>query len=139
MGRSVNYLNNAQRILYLSFMENEEDEDLAQMYWGDFEEEVKSCFSSCPSLENPYSERWDNNETKIILENNLAEVGISEYCGLVSVSIQARTEENESLAINWIYKTWPGICKSFKDHFQGSMLTRLGTFSNGEGVFEVAK
>ena len=137
MGRSVNYLSGAQHVLYLNDSRDEEDPDLSQFYWDEFKSEVMECFNSCPSLEAPRNERWDGRETVIILENSLAEVGISEYCGLVSVSIRAQDDEYMNLGIHWIDKVWPGIIKEFKEAFPTSLLTKIGTFSNGEGVYHL--
>ncbi len=137
MGRSVSYLSDAQEVLYLDRSEPENPEE-SQFYWDEFKLKVMECFNSCPSLEAPTSERYDGRETTIILENSVAEVGLSEYCGLVSVSIRAQDNENVNFGIQWIKKVWPGIMREFKEAFPTSLLTKIGTFSNGETVFKLS-
>lgn len=136
MGRSVDYLSDAQHVLYLDNSNDNEDPDMSQFYWDELKSEITECFNSYPSLITPRKERWDGRETSIILENSLAEVGLSEYCGLVSVSIRAQDDEHVHLGIHWIDKIWPGIIKEFKAAFPTRLLTKRGTLSNGEGVYQ---
>jgi hypothetical protein len=142
MGRGVSRLNNAQHVLYLDYS-YEDDSDMDQFYWEEFKVEIMECFNNCPSLVAPRKDKWDGRETIIILENSLAEVGIAEYCGLVSVSIRPRMgdmvsydDEYVNLGRKWIDQVWPGIIRNFKEAFPTSMLTKLGTFSNGEAIYQ---
>jgi len=128
MSRSVSYLNNSEFIIYFDNYSIEEEFE-----WSDFEEDIKYQLKQiAPSLEG-LKEVWDSNEVKIIMENGFCEIGISDYCGLSSVSIRVHQNIEEqsliNLAINWIYKILP----KFKNL---SKLRKLGTFSNGEGVYE---
>lgn len=92
-----------------------------------------------PSLDT--CKRWDGGETQIFLENKLVEIGISEYCGLVSVSVRPSERYDgdniEGLAINWIDKVWDKVDAKLKDNGT-TVIRKVGTFSNGEGVFEKA-
>jgi hypothetical protein len=152
MGRSVNYLDNAETVIYFTadwLNEVDEkgnyDEFLSQLNWEDFERNLKSAitgklksYSSC--------EDWDNRETKIILRNELCNIGISEYCGLYSLSVAPIDYDGyypcEVAKINFsknhawqIKKT---LCKVLQN-LGCEVLNRVGTFSNGCGVFEKAK
>lgn len=131
MGRSVDYLNNASAVIYCHI--DSEDEYAFDDFFDNVKTELQDKY---PSLDT--CDRWDGRETRIFLESNLVEIGISEYCGLVSVSIRPnqRMGANESLAENWISKTEAGIRKICSNYSQ--TLRKVGTFSNGEGVFEKA-
>ena len=148
MGRSVNYLNNAEYVIYFTAdwinEENESgeyDEYMAQLNWDDFMMNLKS--SICHKLKSYYKvEEWDNRETKIFLKNELAEIGISEYCGLYSLSIRIKEYDWQGCLLPTI-----GLAKKHCEQIRktiekciidsgGELLNRVGTFSNGCGVFE---
>ena len=133
MGRSVNYLNNAE---YINYIDTSSIQD--NWEWNEFIEEITNLiqnkyrsFSECND--------WQGNETKIILENNLVNVGISEYCGLTSVSIAPREfryyeKDNTALAINWINKVSNSMNEILQKYYD--CYRKVGTFSNGESVIE---
>jgi hypothetical protein len=143
MGRSVSYLSNAEYVLYFPTPEatNEEGEydgEVTQMYWDDL---VSNLICEIKGkLKSYYEEdsKWDNRETRIILSNNLCNIGISEYCGLTSLSIAVRNNDyydNEALAkhhAQQIRKTLEKIV----DDLTGERLVKQGTFSNGESVYQ---
>lgn len=145
MGRSVDYLTDAEYVIYFT-LEHDEDEyndfDLLNMLWKDFLDsliyEIKSVFRSYDTVE-----KWDN-ETRIFLENQLCEIGISEYCGSCSLSIRAK--EGEFYTYN--SEKYP-FAKRHAEQIRGklekalensgaTLLNRIGTFSNGVGVYERA-
>lgn len=148
MGRSVNYLSNALQISYFQWptlwVYNEEtgiDEETDQFEDGYIVTEniQESIISEFPEFE--YSKKWDGNETNIILKGYGTEIGLSEYCGLASLSI--RIDENELNYMDedeyneqydkieaWINENWAKISQGY------NQLTKIGTFSNGEAVFE---
>lgn len=143
MGRSVNYLNNAEVVLYFPY-ESENDGYMNQLNWNDLirnlQNEIKA---KLPSYNN--CDDWDNRETKIILENSFCNIGISEYCGLVSLSVAPKefdscysdTVFKENFAINHAQS----IKKTLEKVLANLSLTNLrkiGTFSNGEAVFQRA-
>ena len=132
MGRSVNYLNNSEFKHYIN------TEDIQDSWeWEDFQSDIVSTikekyksFSEC--------DEWEGNETKIILENNLAIVGISEYCGLTSISIAPKEfryyeKDNTALAIKWINSISDNLEKLLDKNFD--CYRKVGTFSNGESVY----
>lgn len=125
MGRSVNYLSNATKVYYIF---PHEDWDL---FIEDISEGLKSVF---PSLSD--CDRWDNEETKIFLENQHTEIGVSEYCGLVSISlrpIEVNYQNQEGLSERWIRSIDKKMVEFFKPY---NVSRKVGSFSNGEGVFE---
>jgi hypothetical protein len=132
MGRSVNYLNNAE---YINYIDTLSIQDSCE--WEDFKCNIASIiknryksFSEC--------DEWEGNETKVILENNLAIVGISEYCGLTSISIAPKEfiyyeKDNTALAIKWINSISDNLEKLLDKNFE--CYRKVGTFSNGESVY----
>lgn len=118
----------------------------AQFEWECFtdniEEILKQRIPSIDILDSKHS-RWDGRETRIFAENKLAEFGISEYCGLVSISVRVIEDDYswkyEALAKRWIEKAWPGIQDAIAEAFPTAVLKKLGSFSNGEGVYELVK
>jgi len=144
MGRSVDYLSNASLVAYCnpSFMEDTEDgseEPSGYFDWQEFRDDIegqlKEAFPSLSDVKN----RWCGRETRIILENNLVEIGISEYCGLVSISILPNNSLDlipYDLANYWINRIKSRLLSIVKVY---NGINRVGTFSNGEGVYENMK
>lgn len=152
MGRSVNYLNNAEKVNYfqwptLSIYDPETDRDVetgdpedAEYVIENIQETIKSNF---PGFDN--CSRWDGRETSIILEGYGLEIGLSEYCGLATLSVRvdqreldyyATDEEADAeykTALNWINENWDEASKYWNQY------RKIGTFSNGEGVYELTK
>lgn len=149
MGRSVSYLNNAEFVLYFPTPEGldengEYNDDIAQFNWEDMisnlQYEIKGRLKSYYISEN----KWDNRETKIILENSFCVIGISEYYGLCSLSVAVK--DSNDIDGYLTYRENFG-----KYHAQKIELTlkkvlndlglkeykKIGTFSNGEGVYEL--
>lgn len=138
MGRSVNYITNALGIAYINYQCDEDDvhgED-----WDFFKEGlIENLKELCPSLCELRAKVWDDREVLVIAENSHCQIGLSEYCGLVSVSIRVHDDyrTKESLAENWINQVWPKISAMIAKNYQA--LSKLGSFSNGEGVFQEIK
>jgi hypothetical protein len=90
------------------------------------------CQENWPSLER--IDRWIGREDHAILENGHAQIGVSEYCGLVAVWIVPAVSdyfpEHAGLAHHWISQ----IEDRFRERF--GRLRSLGFFSNGEQVFQ---
>lgn len=135
MGRSVDYLNNALRVAYVSYEDTYEDEDgevvVDEMAFDDLFSDIEwSLVTTFPSL-NVVRDEWDGRETRIFIRNRLVEFGVSEYCGLVSISVRVYDEELSGLATNWVDKNWSKI-----ETLVGANLRKVGSFSNGEGVYQ---
>jgi hypothetical protein len=140
MGRSVDYLSYAVGVTFIPLEYNSEDEGDQDWVWEDFEETVKdACTKIAPSLYE-VSKKWDRRETRIILANRHCEIGISLYMTLASVSIrhnQSDYSSRESLAVHWINQVWPKMVEEIGKYY--TILRKLGSMSNGEGVYEEVK
>lgn len=136
MGRSVNYLDNASEVIYF-IAEGIDDE------WEgkDFQDNlINEICCKCKSYAE--SEKWDNNETKIILENSLCVIDISEYCGTYSLSIAPSYNDYDTYIENFAKHHASQIRKTLEKCLidcGAVVLNRVGTFSNGEGVYEYKK
>ena len=146
MGRSVNYLNRALNVSYFQWPTlweyneetgiDQETDELMEAY--EIRQDIQeSIISEFPEYE--YSKKWDGNETSIILTGYGTEIGLSEYCGLASLSI--RIDENEldrfidyqeqyDKIEAWINENWAKISQGYNQY------NKIGTFSNGENVYE---
>ena len=152
MGRSVDYLTGADYVLYfIADWINEKkengdyDEFLSQLNWDNFKRNLIS--EICHKLKSyEECEKWDSNEVMIFLENQLCEIAISEYCGLYSLSVRAKDDEfytsyekvKDGLAKNHARQIRKTLEKAL-ENAGAELLKRLGTFSNGEGVYERIK
>lgn len=126
MGRSVSYPSGA----LVAFTHIEDDMD-----YHDFQDMLESereyAISLWPSLYE--ADHWRGREDHVIATNSLVEFGISEYCGLVAYWLVPREDLEPSLeafAQRWIDQVAPRFLRTF------GTLRKIGTFSNGEAVFE---
>jgi len=117
--------------------EPEYDEYLGELDWEDFMENLRADAKALfPSLEN--CDKWLDREDHAILENRFAYFGISEYMGLVSIWFVLKENLNcyysdqdlTAIAEHWAEQVKPKFEKNFGD------LKKVGTFSNGEGLYE---
>ena len=145
MARSVNYLGNALGVTYFHTAPENFENDLefsyeneAEFTWDDFVGNITASLQANYGSFDTVKHRWDGRETRIILENNHAEIGISEYCGLASVSIRIRESDytNYQLAEGWINRAWPGMVKAMEENTYHTHLRKIGTASNGESFYE---
>jgi hypothetical protein len=135
MGRSVDYLSRSQKVVYIPFeVENEFDSEFdSEFEWDCFYEDLINIL--CEKYPSLYTvkNKWDGRETRIILENDLCQIGLSEYCGLVSVSIRVNEYyEYYNIAESWINRI--NFEKVLNEKFNA--LHKIGTFSNGESIYE---
>lgn len=127
MARSVSYLTRADAVAY-DHLEFENDEIFDELTWRDYKEfMIEKLKNKFPSLQD--TDSWED-ETQIILENEFCEIGLSEYCGLISISIRAKDE----------YDNYPGLAEAWVDKVKSKFLSigtliKQGTFSNGESVY----
>ena len=137
MGRSVDYLDNAEVVLYFHFEESQDD----CFFWDDMIANL-TCEIKAKLPSYNETDKWGNRETRIILENSYCSIGISEYCGLVSLSVAPRENDyvnySESLAKHHANQIKGTLEKVLHD-LGLKNLHKVGTFSNGEAVFELAK
>lgn len=120
MARSVAIPRDAQAVAYADVTGNDWD-------WDDLLSEVRNYAQSrYPSLE--YCRRWLDRECQAVLENAHALLVVSEYNGLVALSI---VPKNEGLAPHWCNQVdLDDLVTCF-----GPRLISKGRFSNGEQVF----
>jgi hypothetical protein len=152
MGRSVNYLNGAERVNYFEwpklFCYNEETgideatEEFEDSNWiiGDIQEHFMN-----EHLGFDRADKWGGRETHIILEGYGLQIGLSEYCGLATLSVRVNENELEyftddkeyhaerNKAIQWIESNWDEASKYWNKY------KKVGTFSNGSGIYETIK
>ena len=129
MSRSVNYDSNAE---YVEFL-NPELECFDD--WEFFIEDIIREFTGAfPSLSEPAGKRWVNNETRVILENTFAEISVSEYGGIVSLSFSPKeNHDRPQLAASWL---WSIRGSAREILVPRGVLRKIGTASNGESFYE---
>ncbi len=134
MSRSVSYASGSIAIAYRQF----ECDDMADSQY-EFEylidwirETAKANWTSLVNCDS-----WLGNEDHAILENDFAHIGISEYCGLVSVWLVDKSElyngysdSHATLCIPWCNKIAPRFLETFSEY------RKIATASNGESFFE---
>ena len=143
MGRGVNYDSDAVQVWYLD--SSCECNPHGCDCWDYLEESIVSAIAGrYRSLISNDGRDWVNRETRVILENDLCKISISEYCGCTSISLAPKESPYQSeaymdnLAQHWCSQVIGGIHKVLSDNFPTSLLTKLGSFSNGESVYERA-
>lgn len=108
-----------------TFGEMEED-------WDDFIENLQYIFQNkFKSLSK--CDRWIQHEGHIILENTHADIGISDFCGCVSV--WCISHDGENLSENWCVEIKKSVSKMLLKMFPNEMMVSLGRCSNGEQIF----
>lgn len=132
MSRSVATHSRAVQTFYLH-MEDDESE------WDWFIEDLRNVIKErYPSFDD--YDGYNGRETREILSNGHAVVGVSEYCGLVAVCLATRERETyysdearmKNLDESWCYRV------KFREYLAtrySNGLTRLGSASNGEAFF----
>jgi hypothetical protein len=131
MGRSISTHRNAFATFYTQF-ECEDEED-SSYEWENFVDYIREMLSNkYKSLSNV--DRWVDREDHVILENSVAEISISEYCGGVAICLAPRDTDNP-LHEGWCGQICQGFHKLLNKHFQGYV--KIGSMSNGEGVYQM--
>ncbi len=132
MGRSVDFLNNAEGIAYVDVS----DFDDCGEDWSLFKENITyELMKKYPSLWE--CSKWEGHECHIILENNQVSVAVSEYCGLASISVAPKDgyEYDYSRDLSGLNaRNAHYIGKFIEENF--GEYRKVATFSNGEAVFE---
>jgi len=136
MGRSVSYASGSEVVLY-SYFESTDDEYMDQMNFDDCIDNLQaSLIATFPSLMQ--SEEWVGREDRAFAENDLVYVGMSEYCGVVSVWVKPKESDYYAYVQNFgprfARQMENKLKKIVKDVF-GVRLSKMGTFSNGESVY----
>ena len=148
MGRSVSSPYQASVTLFrhieVQAWEDEDDDGNTVMrepteddYAWEFEGLVdwikEDCKAMWPSFRD--HDAWLDREDHVLLQNDHAWIGISEYCGLVSIWIVPRTEDHGYYSTANLCAHW---CEQIRAKFTAkfSQLQSLGHASNGEQFFQ---
>lgn len=141
MGRSVSYASGSEVVIYSYADEVFDDDgnfceyatqdnfDFAVDYLKDASIEAFPSLSVC--------DKWLGREDHAILENQLVYVGLSEYCGVVSVWVVPKEDEHYAFGVAFANKIEAKLKQIVQDAF-GVRLNKVGHFSNGEAVFNKA-
>jgi hypothetical protein len=141
MGRSVSYANGSEVVIYAHVEAVYDDEDNydefeSQFAWDcSLEYLVDNSLEAFPSLNQ--CNQWLGREDHAILENKLVYVGVSEYCGLVSVWVVPKDNDYYALGVASANNMKTKLEQIVQDAF-GVRLNKVGHFSNGEAVFNKA-
>ena len=138
MGRSVS-TPSAARVVVYAHIPYEEDEDLSRINWDDDMANLKGALQAAFPLLGE-ADCWLGNEDHVILKNRLAAVTVSEYCGIVAVCLVPYMYEygcrvdDAPLSVQCI-KNAEGRFRKVVAEVFGETLVKMGTMSNGVGVF----
>lgn len=113
-----------------------EDSDEFDWFVEDLQHSITSRWKSMDA-----EDRWVGRELRVIAENRMAYVTVSEYCGLVAVCLVSKSEDYlntgyaddasmANLADQWTASVAPGFLKAYGE------LRSLGFASNGEQFLE---
>lgn len=151
MGRSVSTPHNATVVTYKPIEVDpyeDTDEDGETVTVEPTELDFQDAFDSMvedlqeyaptlwPSLRK--CDEWLGREDHALLENDLCYIGISEYCGLIAYWIVPKSEHRagysdqhvDNLCARWVSQIADKFVKTFGAYH------KVGTFSNGESVYE---
>jgi len=136
MGRSVSYAPGSEIVLY-SYVDSTGDEHLDQINFDDCVDYLQSSLiESFPSMYE--SDEWVGREDRALTENRLVYVGISEYCGAISVWVKPKTSGYDAYVQTCDSRFARQIVDKLKiivRNVFGALLSKVGMFSNGESVY----
>ncbi len=132
MGRSVMTASNAVAVVYFTDENDEQWEDVIDNVQGVIKKRFPS-FHKCEHWE------WQSDECRVILTNGLADVTISEYCGLAAVCLVPRElltcgSSESTLCEPWCNQIAGNWSDLLNKAFGG--LVKIGTGSNGEAFYK---
>lgn len=113
--------------------------------WEHFCEDLTNILQDrFPSMEEDSD--WPERESFTFLSNRHAIIARSEYCGLASVSLRIKEFEHyyadeardANIARRWVDQVVPSFLEAIVKAYPDHALVKVGTFSNGEGVYRVA-
>ena len=118
---------------------DEYNECSAEMDWENLDENIRcdimARYKSMYKVDNVYRMMGHYYREQVpICANGLIGITISEYCGCGAVSVFVRDDcEYPELAGHWLDQNYENIKKIVLTYVSG--LVKMGTFSNGCGVF----
>lgn len=132
MSRSVSTHSNAVATVYLT-----PDLESTAFAWDDFLDDLRDSVLSrhWPSFRE--CDRWEGRENHIIAENDLAEISVSEYGGLVAICLAPSGRSNFYTAFNrgWAGRIAPSFVRKLNQAYAHCALQSQGHASNGEQFF----
>lgn len=131
MSRSVDYVSEAAVVIYLDCTDIEDDWEWECLLDG-LRRIIEKRYPSFVSVD-----KWPGRELHTILENAHTSITIAEYCGLVSVSLSSNQESN--LSDGWTNSIAGNFTTLMKKNYGDAILRKIGSFSNGECVYEGVK
>lgn len=139
MGRSVSCATGSVHVAYSKMDLDWTDPDQAQDDWQWHRDNYVAAMSrSFPSLRE--CDFWLGSENHVLLQNDYAQIGVSEYCGLVSmwvVPVEATFYSApgfDGLRDRWLDQIHDKFYATASGCF-GTALAKLGHMSNGVGVY----
>jgi hypothetical protein len=141
MGRSVMTHRESINTIYLHNPAGYDESSYDDSYlWDAFKDSLQYILiKKYPSLDK--CNDWSGNELNIILKNQHCSITLSEYCQCVAVCLVPK-ESNDysspitSLSAKWCESISSGFEKLLQDTYPSSAMKKLGTFSNGESIFQ---
>ncbi len=137
MGRSVSTPSNAVAVMYVHL---DYDDNWLTAH-DEFSDDVENLRAAVREhLEMHDSNVWLDRENRVILHDEYGQVGISEYCGLIAIwAVPSESDDELASAFehaNWIDGIEAILESATRDAFGDNILRKVGTFSNGESVYE---
>lgn len=134
MGRSVDYVSDAVHVWFF---------DVSELGPYDFEWFIESLQYTIQNRYPSFSlcDSWDGKEQHRILDGVMGRIVLCEYCGCASISLATIADDHYTLERQrpimekWCASIVPNLTKLLRENFP-CMLNKLGTFSNGESVYE---
>ena len=123
MGRSVNYLSNADAV-YFHQLDEEEIQDFDFLLM-DIREHVMYKYPEFEAVDE-----WEGRDVHVILQSPLVEIAVAEYCGVISLSVRTLEDADQDKAATWIEHFFKRAIAPW------AKARKIGTFSNGESVYE---
>ena len=124
MGRSVNYLTNADAV-YFHQLDEEEIQDF-DLLLEDIREHVMYKYPEFEAIDE-----WEDRDVNVILQSPLVEIAVAEYRGVISLSVRTLEDADQDKASTWIEHFFKRAIAPW------AKARKVGTFSNGEAVYEV--
>lgn len=149
MGRSVSTHRHAIATQYLVPIFDEDEHDIYDA-WHDFLDDIRNILTGESGVDSgmminchPFTgfdgykedDRWAGKEDHVILSGELSEISVSEYAGVVAVCLAPLDPDNDSHRAA-CHRAAPYFYAILQAAFGATALRKVGTFSNGESVYE---